>query len=315
MLEASPDFVGMADPEGRVFYLNRAFSEDLGRSPEREPLTVPDCHPAGTVRVIHDEGFPTAARAGVWRGETEFLTHQGQSIPVSQLILGHSNPEGKLEFYSTIMRDISERKQMELALRRRGEELAAANAELAGAARLKDEFLASMSHELRTPLNGILGMSEGLQEQVYGPLNAKQLRAVKDVEECGRHLLALINDILDVAKIEAGKVELELAPVAVEDVCQASLRLVKEAALKKKITVSLHLDKPVRVLTADERRLKQVLVNLLSNAVKFTAEGGRVGLDVVGDEDQGEGPFYGVGHRNRHASRRAATSLPAVRST
>jgi len=307
VLEASPDFVGMADPEGRVFYLNRAFSEGLGRPPERKPLAVADCHPAGSVRLIHEEGLPTAARTGVWRGETEFLTHQGRSIPVSQLILGHSNSEGKLEFFSTIMRDISERKQMELALRRRGEELAAANAELAGAARLKDEFLASMSHELRTPLNGILGMSEGLQEHVYGPLNPQQLRAVRDVEECGRHLLALINDILDVAKIEAGKVELELAPVAVEDVCQASLRLVKDSALKKKITVSFHLDKLVRVLTADERRLKQVLVNLLSNAVKFTAEGGRMGLDVVGEGDKGQVRFTvwdtGIGMRPEELQR------------
>ena len=288
ILEASPDFVGMADPEGRVLFLNRAFTESLGRSPEREPLTISDCHPVDTVRVIHDDGIPTAARTGFWRGETEFLTHQGRPIPVSQLILGHSNPEGTLEFYSTIMRDISERKQMETALRNRGEELAVANAELARAARLKDEFLASMSHELRTPLNGILGISEVLQEHVYGPLNAKQLSALRDLEECGRHLLALINDILDVAKIEAGKVQLEPGAVAVDQLCQASLRMVKEPALKKKITVSLHLDKSVRVFTADERRLKQVLVNLLSNAVKFTAEGGQVGLDVVGDEDEGQ---------------------------
>jgi CheY-like chemotaxis protein/anti-sigma regulatory factor (Ser/Thr protein kinase) len=111
----------------------------------------------------------------------------------------------------------------------------------------------------------------------------------------------LINDIPDVAKIEAGKVELELAPVAVEDVCQASLRLVKESALRKKITVPFHLDKLVRVLTADERRLKQVLVNLLSNAVKFTAEGGQVGLDVVGEGDKGQVRFTvwdtGIGMR------------------
>jgi CheY-like chemotaxis protein len=138
-------------------------------------------------------------------------------------------------------------------------------------------------------------------------MNALQLRAVGDVEECGRHLLALINDILDVAKIEAGKVELELAPVQVEDVCQASLRLVKASALKKRITVSLQLDKLVRVLTADERRIKQVLVNLLSNAVKFTAEGGRVGLDVVGEVDKRQVRFTvwdtGIGIRPEELQR------------
>ncbi len=307
VLEASPDFVAIAEPDGRVSYLNKAFSEGLGRSPEREPLMVPDCYPEAACRVIREEGLPTAARLGVWRGETELLTYQSQFIPVSQLILGHCSAEGKLEFYSTIMRDISERKRMETDLRRHGEELAAANAELAGAARLKDEFLASMSHELRTPLNGILGMSEGLQEQVYGPLNRKQQRALKDVEECGRHLLELINDILDVAKIEAGKVDLELSSFAVQDICQSSLRLVKEVAARKKITLSLQLEEPNLAVTADERRLKQVLVNLLSNAVKFTAAGGRVGLDLAADRAQGQIRFTvwdtGIGIRGEELNR------------
>src|SRR5271157_2027011 len=140
-----------------------------------------------------------------------------------------------------------------------------------------------MSHELRTPLNGILTMSECLQEQVYGILNAGQRRAIQDIKECGQHLLALINDILDVAKIEAGKIELETHPVAVESLCQSSLRLVKDAAHKKKIGVSLAVDETVPVLIADERRVKQILVNLLSNAVKFTPEAARLGLQVVGD--------------------------------
>ena len=307
VLEASPDFVAMADPNGRISYLNKAFSQALGRSPDSEPLTIPDCHPEQAYPVIRDEGLPTATRHGVWSGETELLTDQGCSIPVSQLILGHSSPEGKLVFYSTIMRDISQRKQMELDLRKRGQELIAANTELAGAARLKDEFLASMSHELRTPLNGILCMSEGLQEQVYGLLNEEQLRAVKDVEECGRHLLELINDILDVAKIEAGKIELQLAPVLIRNVCQASLRLVKEAASKKKITVLLQLGNPDMTLTVDERRLKQVLVNLLSNAVKFTPDGGRVGLEVVAERDREQVRFTvwdtGIGIRAEEMQR------------
>src|SRR5208283_1624188 len=214
IVEASPDFVGMADSHGTALYLNRSFSAALGRSPERERFMIADAHPASALRIINEEGLPTAARTGVWRGETDVVTWEGRTVPVSQIIIGHHDSQGRLAFYSTIMRDMSERQRMEETLRHRSEALVAANAELARAARLKDEFLASMSHELRTPLNGILTMSESLQEQVYGTLNAGQKRAIRDIEECGRHLLALINDILDVAKIEAGKIELETHPVS-----------------------------------------------------------------------------------------------------
>ena len=283
VLEASPDLVGIADPSGRVIHLNRAFSEALGRSPETEPLMIRDCHPPDALRIFEEEGLPTAARLGVWRGETEFVTGDGRSIPMSQLIIGHSDAQGSLQFYSTIMRDISKRKQMEEALRLHGQELAVANAELARAARLKDEFLASMSHELRTPLNGILNISQGLAEQIYGTMNSRQQEALHDVEECGRHLLSLINDILDVAKIEAGKIEFEPGPIAVERFCQATIRLVKDSAHKKRLRLSLNFDESVGVLISDERRLKQILVNLLSNAVKFTPEGGEVALEVAGD--------------------------------
>jgi len=161
--------------------------------------------------------------------------------------------------------------------------LETANAALAHAARHKDEFLASMSHELRTPLNTILGMAETLQEGVFGTINAEQIDAVHHIDESGRHLLALINDILDLAKVEAGKLDLNIEEVVIAPVCQASLRLVKQTAHEKRLSVALNIDSAVTMLQADERRLKQMLVNLLSNAVKFTPEGGAIGLDVVGD--------------------------------
>jgi PAS domain S-box-containing protein len=165
--------------------------------------------------------------------------------------------------------------------------LLAANVDLEKAARLKDEFLASMSHELRTPLNAILVLSENLEENVYGPVTDKQFKSLKTIRESGQHLLALINDVLDLAKIGAGKVELVLDLVSVQDICKASLRLIGPAAAKKGLTTSLDLDPTVSTFTVDGRRLKQMLGNLLNNAVKFTPEGGAIGLEVAGDRRNG----------------------------
>ncbi len=160
----------------------------------------------------------------------------------------------------------------------RTSELSRANAELSRAVRTKDEFLANMSHELRTPLNAILGLTESLQEYVYGPINERQGQALKTVETSGRHLLDLINDILDVAKIEAGKMELCLDTVTLEHVCLASMQFVKQQAQKKHMNVSFENQTSIESIHADIRRLKQVLVNLLSNAVKFTPDEGAIGL-------------------------------------
>jgi len=200
------------------------------------------------------------------------------------------------QLFEQAQKEIVERKQVEAILAQertllaqrveeRTSELSVANAELARSARLKDEFLASMSHELRTPLNAILGMSEALLEQVYGELNEKQVKSLRSVEESGRHLLALINDILDLSKIGAGKMELDLGPVPVESACQSSLRIIKESAQKKQLKVSCSFDGAVTLIRADGRRLKQILVNLLNNSVKFTPEGGMIGLEVRGDAE------------------------------
>ena len=196
--------------------------------------------------------------------------------------------------FERAQQELAERKRAEAALEEerallarrvaeRTADLRRANTELARAARLKDEFLASMSHELRTPLTAILGLSEVIREKVYGPLSDKQLKSINSIEASGRHLLALINDILDLSKIEAGKFELRIGPVSVERICQASLQFVKQAAQKKRLKITSTYDDKVKFIQADERRLKQIVVNLLSNAVKFTPAGGEIGLDVVGD--------------------------------
>ncbi len=166
-------------------------------------------------------------------------------------------------------------------------ELSRANAQLGRASRLKDEFLANMSHELRTPLNAILGIAEVLQEGVYGEITPKQAKSLQTLEESGRHLLSLINDILDLAKVEAGKMGLDCQTIDLKRTCESCLRLVKEIATKKQIKLECHLDELVNYLYADERRLKQIIVNLLSNAVKFTSERGTVRLITKGDTELG----------------------------
>ena len=187
--------------------------------------------------------------------------------------------------------DITERKRMQAALadernqlvqrvEERTAEIVKANLNLARALRVKDEFLANMSHELRTPLNAILGLSESLIEQIAGPLNEKQNKYITTISESGHHLLSLINDILDLAKIEAGQIALEFNRVDVNSVCQASLRMVKQLAQKKSQEIVLQIDQNIGLIWADERRLKQMIVNLLSNAVKFTPEHGTLGLDI-----------------------------------
>ncbi|WP_413173070.1 CheR family methyltransferase [Anabaena azotica] len=160
------------------------------------------------------------------------------------------------------------------------DKLTLANAELARSTRLKDEFLANMSHELRTPLNAILGRTEILQEGIHGNLNEAQLSALTTIENSGYHLLSLINDILDLAKIEAGKIELTILPTNIKLLCESSLAFVKEQALKKGIQLNFSIPENLVRINLDELRMRQVLINLLSNAVKFTPAGGNVSLEV-----------------------------------
>ena len=171
---------------------------------------------------------------------------------------------------------------LEKRVEERTADLQLANLELARSARMKDEFLASMSHELRTPLTGILGLSESLQMNTYGDLSDRHLKILKLIEESGRHLLELINDILDLSKIEAGKFDLQIEACSLGGICQASLQMARGMAQKKHLQTSFAIDPASIIVQADARRLKQMLVNLISNAVKFTPEGGSLGIEARG---------------------------------
>jgi PAS domain S-box-containing protein len=178
--------------------------------------------------------------------------------------------------------------RLEQRVAERTADLKEANQALEKAARMKDEFMASMSHELRTPLTGILGLTDVLQMQTYGSLSVKQLTALQHIANSGRHLLELINDILDLARIEARQLVLRLGICRLEQICQSCLRQVAEPASQKKLEISLQMSPQNINVQADAQRLKQVLNNLLSNALKFTPEGGKIGVDVRGDLENHE---------------------------
>jgi PAS domain S-box-containing protein len=290
-------YTAAIDEHSSTRYVSPQIEAILGFSPE-EWLADPDLW----LELVHPEDRPqlleTIGRAHGTDSpipvEFRSFTRDGRVVWLRDAARVVRDDTGRPLFMQGITLDITERKQAEQALieerallaRRvdeRTADLSAANAELARTARLKDEFLASMSHELRTPLNAVLGLSEALQEEVYGPINDRQRRSLHSIEESGRHLLELINDILDLAKIGAGKLELMLEPASIATICETSLRLIKQIAHKKRLSVDLTIDSAVTLLHVDARRVKQILVNLLSNAVKFTPEGGSIGLEMAGD--------------------------------
>ena len=174
---------------------------------------------------------------------------------------------------------------LEQQVAERTRELGDAITQLESASRHKSDFLANMSHELRTPLNAIIGFSEVLLERMFGEINSKQNEYLQDILSSGRHLLSLINDILDISKVEAGRMELQPAPTDLRFVLQNSVSLVRERATRQGISLDLDVDATIGTIEADERRVKQILFNLLSNALKFTPAGGRVTLTATGIGD------------------------------
>jgi signal transduction histidine kinase len=170
--------------------------------------------------------------------------------------------------------------QLEAKVEDRTQELKAVNVQLEAVSRHKSAFLANMSHELRTPLNGILGFSDLLQDPTFGPLNEKQARYLGHIHTSGKHLLALINDLLDLSKVEAGKLELRRETFSLAETLDAALNTIRPQAEAKGLALNLTVETALPQLTADPLRLMQILYNLLSNAVKFTPEGGRITVTV-----------------------------------
>ena len=187
---------------------------------------------------------------------------------------------GKEKIILLAIEDITERRAIEDGLEEAHKTLEKLAIELEHAARVKSEFLANMSHELRTALNSFNGFSEVLYDETFGPLNKKQKGYVNNILTSGKHLLLLINQILDMAKVESGKMNLSLSNLSMRSLLNEISLLLAEMVNKKKLKMFLEIDKDLPTIVADELKVKEIIYNLLSNAIKFTPEGGKIGIKV-----------------------------------
>ena len=267
--QTASDAIVSANQLGRITYLNAAAERMFGYSMEEAegellellmPEQYKDAHKAGFGRYL------TTGESHIIGKTVEIRARKkdGFEFPIEISIATWSTARGA--FFTAIVRDITERKRFEQALQEKNMELS--NANLA-----KDRFLASMSHELRTPLNAIIGFTGTLLMKLPGPLNTDQEKQLKTVQGSARHLLALINDLLDLAKIEAGKVELRIEPVVCQRVIADVAASLRPQAEAKSLALLMTLPEPDLVLRTDRRALTQIILNLANNAIKFTDEG------------------------------------------
>jgi len=287
LIEASHDAIIVREPSGRILQWNAGAQETYGWSAAEAASQV--------THTLFQTGFPFSReeleaalnRGGRWDGELRHTRRDGARITVESRHIVVRRADGTAANVLEINRDITQRKQAEEAVAALNTKLGATNKELElrnreveRANRMKSEFLASMSHELRTPLNAIIGFSDLLAEQTAGALSPKQQRFVSHIQQGARHLLALINDILDLSKVEAGRLELSRESVPVTAVLADVLTSIRPAAAAKSIAVHSSIGPDVTVF-ADRIRFKQILFNLLSNAVKFTPDGGKIWVEAV----------------------------------
>lgn len=271
-VEQSPATVIITDLYGNIEYANPKFTELTGYTFEEVKRKNPRIlksghHPPSFYKKL----WQTITSGRPWHGTFCNQDKTGTIYWERASISPVRDPQGYVSHFVAVKENITQLMQYENELKQAKESAERAN-------RAKSDFLANMSHELRTPLNAIIGFSEVLKEQYFGPLVDKQQEYVDDILDSGRHLLALINDILDLSRVEAGKTELELSQVNVSQLIDNSLVMIKEKAAKHGIALEKAVTREIQeqAITADQRKLKQILYNLLSNAAKFTPDGGAI---------------------------------------
>jgi PAS domain S-box-containing protein len=277
LLESTPDAIIMANESGRIVLANSQAEalfgyergELLGQLVE---LLLPSRYRGG--HVTHRSGYFAQPRTRSMGAGLELYgrRNDGSEFPVEISLSPLKTDEGMLVM--SAIRDTTDRKRIEQTLQEK-------NAELERANQAKDRFLASMSHELRTPLNGIIGFAEFLSDGKPGPLNEKQHEYLGDILNSGRHLLHLINDMLDLVKVQAGKAELSVERFSLPEVINEVCAGVRPIAESKRIEIGIDVAPGLDFVTLDRQRVKQILYNLLSNALKFTDEGGHVGIEAA----------------------------------
>lgn len=289
LFEQVVDAIIISDLDGRLVDMNQRACDLLGYT-RSELLQMTAFEIAAQ---IDREGilaeWAALSKGSIFHKEGFHQNRAGEIIPV-EMNIGLIELEGRDQIL-IISRDITERhlarqkleeerSSLEFRVQERTAELQRLNAELQKSSRAKDEFLANMSHELRTPLSSILGMSEMLGEGLHGPLNERQSKYIHIIQESGRHLLDLINDILDLSKIESGQLVMDYQPILIEDICQSTLSFVQQAAAARQVNIQFSNQSAHASFRADVRYMKQVLINLLSNAIKFSPREGTVNFSV-----------------------------------
>ncbi len=292
ILENIGDGVAVCDLSGKIIRYNEAAARLLG-NPGQFATMDAWFGAAGLYRLDRVTPFPieelptVAARAGSPGEECELTVCNADGTCRATIAMNARpllNTGGQARGVVAVVRDISQRKAAELLLAHQAEELTRAKDRAERESKYKSRFLANMSHELRTPLNAILGFSDLLAQELFGPLNERQKQYVAYVSQSGEHLLALVNDILDISKIEANK--LDITPERVEPgaVIRAAQGIVQPLAERKGVEVVLDVGENLPAIFVDPIRLKQILYNLLSNGVKFTPRGGSVTLRATHDD-------------------------------